>query len=439
LRIAIYTLGCKVNQFESFAICDEYRNLGCKIVSWKDEADIYVVNTCAVTSKAAYQSRQILRRLRKLHPNSKIIATGCYVQIDPGSIINSVGSGICLAGNEQKHQIAQMSLKYKDEKCTGIFVSDISKIKKITPLFLKRPPQNRTRVFLKIQDGCNSFCSYCIVPYARGRSRSLPKEKIFSQVKTLEIQGVKEVCLTGIHIGYYGRDLSPKLELFSLIRELCSKFPNIRFRLSSIEPTEIDLDFIKYVKTCNNFCWHFHIPLQSGSDKVLSDMNRRYNTTQFKDLIFEIKDILPECSIGTDVMTGFPTETQKDFEKSYELLSNLPISYLHVFPYSKRPGTMASYIKPVVNQKEAKKRAKILIELGLKKKREFYKRFIGKTLSVLFERRALGDKDIFEGHSDNYLVIKARSKNNLKNTLKKVEIISISEEKEIFLMAQVLN
>ncbi len=439
MRIAIYTLGCKVNQFESFAICDKYHELGCTIVDWKEDADIYVVNTCAVTSKAAYQSRQILRRIRRQHPNAKIIATGCHVQTDPGLIISSVGSGICLAGNEQKSQIAPMSLKYKGDSCTGIFVSDISKVKKISPLFLNRPPKGRTRVFLKIQDGCNAFCSYCIVPYARGRSRSLPKEEVISQVATLAKQSVKEICLTGIHIGYYGRDLSPRCDLFSLIKELCETFPSVRFRLSSIEPTELDLDFVRYVKTCHNFCRHFHIPLQSGSDKVLSDMNRTYKASMFKELILEIKEILPECSIGTDVMTGFPTETENDFEKSYELLNSLPISYLHAFPYSPRPGTVSFYMKRLVNQKEAKRRAQKLIELGLQKKKEFYKCFLNKEVLVLFERRLRKNKNFYEGHSDNYLLVRSMFETDLSNSLRKVKIISLYDDKDVSLLAKVID
>ncbi len=433
MRVAIYTLGCKVNQFESWAISEMFEDLGCQIVDWKEDADIYVVNTCAVTSKAAYQSRQALNRIKRKRPHAKIIATGCHVQTDPGAILRSVGSGICLAGNEKKHLIAPMSLKHKG--CTGVFVSDIMEEEEILPLTVKRPPKGRTRAFLKIQDGCNAFCSYCIVPYARGKSRSLSPHLIFEEVKALSEKGIKEVVLTGIHLGAYGKDLSEDIDLFALLKDLCKRFKNIYFRISSIEPTEISIEFVTDLSHFENFCPHFHIPLQSGSDNVLKAMNRKYSVKFFEGLIFHLKDILPHSSIGTDVLTGFPKETQEDFEKTVTLLERLPVSYLHAFPYSPRPGTLAYGMKRVCTQKEAKKRARSLITLGRKKRRDFMEKFLGEELNCLFERR---DKKtgLFEGHSTNYIKVQVKFDKDISN---RRGLIKVKEVREDFVIGQLLH
>ncbi len=428
MQVAFYCLGCKVNQFETWAMEEQFEALGCRIVSWKEDADIYVVNTCAVTSKAAYQSRQILNRLKRQHPDAKIIATGCHVQTDPYKIIESVGGGVCLAGNELKARIAPMSLKHTG--CTGIFISDISRMKEILPLTVSRPPRGRTRAFLKIQDGCDAFCSYCIVPYARGRSRSLPKELVFRQVQDLEAHGVKEVVLTGIHIGLYGRDLEKYIDLLSLVKGLCATFGNMRFRLSSIELNELSKDFIDWAAKTPNFCRHFHIPLQSGSDRVLKDMNRRYKARDFVELVEKIKKSIPLCCIGTDVMTGFPTEGDTEFMETLDVLEKLPISYVHAFPYSLRPGTVASAMKSVTTKKEAKKRAKKIMELGRFKKEEFCKSLIGNRLQVLLERQDR-DTGYVVGKSDNYVEVAVDIGPESLGNVITVEVMALNNERLI--------
>ncbi len=419
MRVAFYTLGCKVNQFESWAMAEQFESQGCQIVDWKDEADIYVVNTCAVTSKAAYQSRQMLNRLKRQRPSAKIIATGCHVQTQPAMIIESVGSGICLAGNEQKPLIASMSLKHKG--CTGIFISEISKVKQIGQLLISRPPRGRTRAFVKIQDGCNAFCSYCIVPYARGRSRSLPPELVFKQVSDLSDAGVKEIVLTGIHIGFYGRDLGPGVSLFSLLKDLCPAFPHMRFRLSSIEATEVTDEFIVWASETENFCKHFHIPLQSGSAKVLKDMNRGYSPGDFQDLVFKIKKHIPLCGVGTDIMTGFPTETEADFHETLALVERIPISYLHAFPYSPRPGTVASAMASKSSRKEAKERARHLIALGKQKKERFCHRLLGSFQEVLVEKK-IKKGALWTGKSSNYMEVLVEADQDLAGSIVSVRI-----------------
>jgi len=428
LRVAFYTLGCKVNQFESTAMEEQFEAQGCQIVSWKEEADIYVVNTCAVTSKAAYQSRQILSRLKREHPQSKIIATGCHVQTDPSMIIESVGTGVCLAGNEQKSLIASMSMKHTG--CTGIFITDISRVREIAPLCISRPPRGRTRAFLKIQDGCDAFCSYCIVPYARGRSRSLPQALVLRQVEDLTEKGVREIVLTGIHVGMYGKDLPQSGGLLDLLKGLCSSFKKVRFRLSSIEANEMSQELIEWAASTENFCRHFHIPLQSGSDQVLRDMNRKYSPEQFVDLLHRVRELIPLCAIGTDVMTGFPTEGQQEFEKTVWLLKSVPISYLHAFPYSPRPGTIAASLPCKATRQDAKKRAKMLIGLGQEKRAEFCRSLVGKRLEVLIEGPAKME-GYLRGKSDNYVEVLVPFHQAASGSMLKVNVIEAQGDRVI--------
>ena len=425
MQVAVYTLGCKVNQFESWAMEQAFQRLGCTIAHWKEEADLYLVNTCTVTSKAAYQSRQMIRRLRRQCPDAKIIATGCHVQTDASTIIESVGPGICLAGNEQKPHIAELAMQHQG--CTGIYVSDIGQVNAISDLFLHRPPSERTRAYLRIQDGCNSFCSYCIVPYARGRSRSLKPEQVMKQMAIYSQAGIKEVVVTGIHVGLYGKDLPEKTDLFSLLQILCARFPDIFFRLSSIEPTEISSDFIEWAAETRNFCPHFHIPLQSGSDQVLEAMNRDYSGAFFRDLLHFIAETIPGCCIGTDVMTGFPTETDTDFANTVELIRHAPISYVHAFPYSARPGTVAAAMERACPAKEAKKRAAFIRQIGLEKKLAFFETCLGTKMDVLVERYE-PKTGLYKGHTPNYVPVSLDSVADLKNQKVKVEITSISPE-----------
>ena len=433
MRVAFYTLGCKVNQFESTAMEEQFEAEGCQIVSWKEHADIYVVNTCAVTSKAAYQSRQILSRLKREHPDSKIIATGCHVQTDPSMIIESVGKGVCLAGNEQKPLIASMSIKHTG--CTGIFITDISKVREIAPLCISRPPRGRTRAFVKIQDGCDAYCSYCIVPYARGRSRSLPQDLVFKQVQNLTKKGVREVVLTGIHIGMYGKDLPQQGGLLDLLKGLCSGFKDVRFRLSSIEAKELSQGFIEWAASTGNFCKHFHIPLQSGSGKVLRDMNRNYTPDEFVDLLQRIRELIPLCAIGTDVMTGFPTEGEHEFQETVSLLKVAPISYLHAFPYSPRPGTMAVSFPCRATRLDAKKRAKMLIGLGQEKCTEFCRGLVGTRLEVLIEGPAKMD-GYLRGKSDNYVEVLVPASQAASGSMVKARIIEVQGDSVIGEVAQ---
>ncbi len=401
MRVAIYTLGCKVNQFESQALAEQYQELGCTLVRPGSEADLYVVNTCAVTAKAAYQSRQYIRRTLRRFPDARVIATGCYVQVGATEILERIGPRICMAGNDMKADIASMSLSQPG--CLGIFVGDVRNMLRILPLTISRPG-DRARVYLKVQDGCDAFCSYCIVPYARGRSRSLPPEMVISQVRDLAAAGVGEIVITGIHVGHYGRDLPEKTDLLGLLKRLCSLFPDTWFRLSSIEPTEITPQLLAWASAQENFCPHFHVPLQSGSARILKHMNRRYGPELYRDVILAIKEALPHACIGADVMAGFPTEEPEDFQQSVSLIDALPISYLHAFPYSRRPGTKASGLKSLVSGKEARKRAALLRALGEEKRARFYRSFLDRQLPAIVERR-IPSRGVLVARTSNYIPV----------------------------------
>ncbi|PXF56605.1 MAG: tRNA (N(6)-L-threonylcarbamoyladenosine(37)-C(2))-methylthiotransferase MtaB [Deltaproteobacteria bacterium] len=421
MRVALYTLGCKVNQFETAALAEGFISKGADIVNYTQEADIYVVNTCTVTSRAAYQSRQILRRLRRSRKKSRIIATGCYVQVGAQEILDAVPGQVCLVGNGQKAQLVDLAFEMEDG--LEFYVGSISRVTTIAPFTVKRQ-LGRTRAFVRIQDGCNSFCTYCIVPYARGRSRSLAPELVEKQVKTMVREGIKEVVLTGIHIGMYGGDLVEKTSLLDLLKSLCAAFPQLRFRLSSIEPSELTQDMISWASSTPNFCPHWHIPLQSGSDNILKRMNRHYTSSHYRNLIMELRTAMPEAAIGADVLAGFPGEDEPAFEKTMELISELPITYVHAFPFSPRPGTVAAAMNDMVPKKEKARRCRAVRNLGNEKKQAFYHSQAGKIFECLVEQQDK-ETDLWKGLTPNYvpvLIETGRDQADLKNQVLPVRI-----------------
>jgi threonylcarbamoyladenosine tRNA methylthiotransferase MtaB len=429
MRIGIYTLGCKVNQFESASIAESLEGKGAQIVSFHETADLYIINTCAVTAKAAYQSRQALRRARRTNPGARLIATGCYVQIGVQELMDTMPCTLCLVGNDQKYAIPDIALK--DLGCLEVYAGDISRVKKIAPFFIKTPFE-RTRAFVRIQDGCNAFCSYCIVPYTRGRSRSLEPVSVYEQVAALARSGAKEIVLTGIHIGLYGRDLSAGTTLLGLLQGLCPRFPDIRFRLSSIEPTEVSGEMVSWAASTPNFCHHWHISLQSGSSKVLAAMNRRYGPEHFARLVMDIKTLMPDAAIGTDILAGFPAEDEAEFLKTLSLLEGLPITYIHAFPFSRRPGTLASAMEDIVKREEKTRRVGMLRSLGEKKRRLFWASQLGKTFNCLIEQRAGGDGP-WLGFTENYIPVSIvdGAREGLRNMVLPVQLKRIEDGKVI--------
>ncbi len=401
--VAIATLGCKVNQFESEGLMASLEERGYHLVSFGEGADITIINSCTVTHRADFQSRQMVRRAFRSNPQSLIIVTGCYSQIEPETIAKIEGVQYLL-GNREKSQIPDLLPLLQRDGLPRIQVADIQK----EVLFSDIPIHSfhcHTRAFLKIQDGCNACCSYCIVPYARGPSRSLPLERVLEHLRVLRERGFKEVVLTGIHIGSYGLDLNPPFSLEKLLGRLEEEETPHRIRLSSIEPLDFSAEFISFLSQSAKVCPHLHIPIQSGDDEILKMMNRNYDHVLLSDLIHEIHKRIPEASIGADVIVGFPGETEERFNNTYRLIESLPLSYLHIFPFSKRKGTPAAQFPQRVNEIRIKKRAEVMRELGRRKRRAFYHQFLHQELSVLVEDRRKKDLERWRGLSRNYIPV----------------------------------
>ncbi len=391
MKFWIETLGCKVNTYESEVIKELLLNENYELAFGPENANIFIVNTCSVTNQADSKSRKVIRSLKRLNPEAIMVVCGCSSQHHREEL-NDLGIDI-LIGNKDKTKIAYYLNKYKDNKQKIINFSKLQN-EEFEDMFLSNY-QDRTRAFVKIQDGCNNFCTYCIIPYIRGNIRNKDFNKTLEEIKVLVDNGFKEIVLTGIHTGSYPR-------LTELIHEM-SKIPNLeRIRISSIEATELDDNFLNELKENSKICNHLHIPIQSGSDDVLSKMNRKYNIDEFKSIINKIRNIRPDINITTDLIVGFPTETDENFKTTMENVKEIKFGKVHVFPFSLRDGTGAAKMKNIVSDKVKKNRAHEMLELSNHLEEEYYKRFIGKTLNVLVEE-VLGDKSI--GHTSNYIKV----------------------------------
>jgi threonylcarbamoyladenosine tRNA methylthiotransferase MtaB len=410
--ISIATLGCKVNQFESEALIDALEQRGCVLVPFGEGADITIINTCTVTHRADFQSRQMVRRAFRSNPNSLIIVTGCYTQVEPDTFLKMEGVRY-LFGNREKNQIPDLLPFMQKGEYPNAQVSDIQKEKIFSEISLSSFHRH-TRAFLKIQDGCNARCSYCIVPFARGPSRSLQPERVFKNLKVLKEKGFKEVVLTGIHLGAYGLDLDPPFPLEMLVRRLEKEDSPDRIRLTSIEPRDFSPELISVLSQSRKVCPHLHIPIQSGDDEILKKMNRDYDRSFLSDLIQELHLRISNLSIGADVIVGFPGETEKKFRHTYGLVESLPFSYLHVFPFSRRKGTPAYQFPQGVDDKEIKKRAEIMRALGKQKRLVYYHQFLDQELRVLVEDRREKGTGRWKGLSRNYIPVLFNDKNGAK-------------------------
>ena len=417
MKIAITTLGCKVNQADSASILGALKEKGYEIVpTFRDNPDICIVNTCAVTAKSDYQSRQMIRKAAK--SGAKVIATGCYAQLRSDELTKIKGVNLIL-GNSQKDRLPEYLDKLSQNNDKPLQVVETP----AAPLTLKPYFSNRTRAFLKIQDGCGLSCSYCTVPLARGKNRSLSSQDVLKAVNKFNTDGYKEIVLTGIHIGSYGLDLQPKSDLLEIMHNISILYPDIRLRLSSIEPQEFKKDLLTLIKE-GMICPHLHIPLQSGSDNILKTMNRGYSVSFYKKLIDDIISICPDISIGTDIIVGFPGEEDKEFEHTVRLIEELPFSYIHVFPYSKRPDTKAARLPQQVKNSAKKERSKIILDIAINKKNIYISKQLGKKLDVIVEK-----KDITTGFyrtiSDNYLRPLVHANNLILGQRLKIEAISL--------------
>jgi threonylcarbamoyladenosine tRNA methylthiotransferase MtaB len=396
----IVTLGCKVNQCESAYLREALMQAGWVPSERGGPSDVAVVNTCIVTQRASYQSRQAIRKAIRENPSALTAATGCYAQTFPEELSRIEGLDL-IAGNALKghlHKVLQECRKGAPTCFTqGNFSASLSE--EILPL------SERTRSFLKIQDGCDAFCSYCIVPFSRGPLRSLEPLKVISLLRSLSEEGYKEVVLTGIHLGKYGVDLSPATSLKDLLRLIGKESLPLRIRLSSIEPKEVVPDLIRMAASEEWLCRHFHIPLQSGDNEILKRMNRNYTSEDYARLVESIHSQIPLAAIGVDIMAGFPGEEDKAYRNTYDLVKVLPVSYFHVFPFSPRQGTAAWDFKDKVVEREIKKRAEALRGLGQKKREGFYRSCVGKTFQVLAQGWVRSGMGMIQGLSDNYLPV----------------------------------
>ncbi len=401
--VSVSTLGCKVNQFESEALIDALEQRDYTVVPFEEGSNITIINTCTVTHRADFQSRQMVRRASRFNPNSLIIVTGCYPQVETDTFLNMTGVHYLL-GNREKSQIPDLLSLMQEGKLPRVQVGDIQKEK----IFSDRPLHSfhhHTRAFLKIQDGCNAYCSYCIVPHARGRSRSLPPERVAQNLRLLKERGFKEAVLTGVHLGAYGLDLDPPFPLEKLMRQLEKEETPDRIRLSSIEPGDFSPELISALSQSKKICPHLHIPVQSGDDDILKRMYRGYGRSFLSDLVQELHLRISNLSIGADVIVGFPGETEEKFRHTYGLIETLPFSYLHVFPFSRRKGTPAFEFPWRVNEKEIKRRAEAMRELDREKRQAFYRQFLDQELSVLVEGREEKETGRGKGLSRNYIPV----------------------------------
>ena len=425
-RVAFHTLGCKLNFSETSTIARDFINKNYNCVDFDSPAEVYIINTCSVTENADKRLKGLVKKALKHNPNGFIAAIGCYAQLQPEAISKLDGVDLVLGANEKFNLIEYVNDLSKNEK-TEIHSCEIESVD-----FYKSSYSitDRTRSFLKVQDGCDYKCTYCTIPQARGVSRSDTLENVITNARKIASSGIKEIVLTGVNIGDYGKGENGNKKHEHTFLELIHALDKIdlidRIRISSIEPNLLSPEIIQFVANSQRFVPHFHIPLQSGSDRVLKSMRRRYLTLLYLQRVIEIKQLMPDSCIGVDVIVGYPGETEEDFLTSYRFLADLDISYLHVFTYSERPNTEALAIEQVIPQAIRNKRSKMLRALSVKKRRAFYESQLGKSFTVLFEGE--NNKGYCNGFTENYIKVRSAWNPELVNTLKEIILESIDSE-----------
>jgi threonylcarbamoyladenosine tRNA methylthiotransferase MtaB len=425
--VAFKTLGCKLNQFETSAVREMFEAARFLSVPFTEKADVYVINTCTVTSRSDFKSRKEIRRALRKNPEALIVATGCYAQVSPDEIAKIPGVDL-IVGNEEKGKI--VSLLPKEKVSPPMIavgpISDSTRYQDLCVFDFK----DSTRAFVKVQDGCSFCCSYCRVPQARGRSRSKPLEEVIRQVKTLSVLGYKEIVLTGVNLGMYGVDLQGDLSLKRLLEEILKRVPSIgRLRISSIEPCEINKGLLELFSQHKALCRHLHVPLQSGCDRVLARMRRRYTISQYKEILDMITEMLPDASIGTDVLVGFPGEDEDGFRETLDFLREAPFSYLHVFEFSPRRNTPAFFFDQKVPPQTIHKRSTVLRDLSGKKAFLFRNRFLNKELEVIILKKRDCETGDLVGLTGNYIKVLFAGDDSLMNQIRRVKITQVSPDK----------
>lgn len=418
-KFAFYTLGCKLNYAESSTIGRDLVKLGYESVDFEDRPDIFVINTCSVTDFADRKNRKIIRKAKKINPDSQIIVIGCYAQLKPAEISGIDGVDLVLGASE-KFNIGKYLNEEIDSKIISCEIEDVADFKSSFSY------GDRTRSFLKIQTGCDYICTYCTIPKARGKSRSGNPDLIIENAEEIAAKGIKEIVLTGVNIGDYGQGLKEDINFLDLLKELDNVDGIERIRISSIEPNLLTDEIIKFTAESRAVVPHFHIPLQSGSDKMLRLMKRRYLRDLYEQRVKRVKELIPHACIGVDVIVGFPGETDQDFKDTYNFINSLDISYLHVFTYSERSNTEAAGMPGIVPVNIRRERNTQLTNLSLKKKRAFNSSFLGETRQVLVEKSSKKGK--YTGFTDNYIKVFFDSDKNIENELVWVKLNKIDDE-----------
>lgn len=424
-KVAFYTLGCKVNQYETEAMLEMFKKEGYTQVDSEDFADVYVINTCTVTHMSDRKSRQYIRRMKKKNPEAIIAVVGCYSQVSPEEILDIEEVNLVMGTNERRQIVEE--IKKLDATKKASTVDDIMKVRAFEEIEISQT-NGRTRAFIKIQDGCDRFCTYCIIPYARGgKVRSRDLESIVSEVEKLVLNGYKEVVLTGIHVASYGKDVKDEsINLLTVIKAINEIDGIERIRLSSVEPVLFTDEFVSEVSKMKKVCPHYHLSLQSGCDETLKRMNRRYTTKEYKEIVDRLRENIPNVAITTDVIVGFPGETNDEFKNTYEFLKEIELSQMHIFKYSPRKGTPAATMENQIDPQMKQLRSDKLLNLNKENFNKFAGRFIGKEIDVLFEQSIA--ENTYEGLTPNYIRVVVKSDKDIHGQILKVKLTDIKDE-----------
>lgn len=422
-KVAFYTLGCKVNQYETEAMLEMFEKKGYTNVGSEDYADVYVINTCTVTHMSDRKSRQYIRRVKKKNPKAIIAVVGCYSQVSPEEILEIEDVNLVMGTNDRRTIVDRIEGLGPDSKVST--VDDIMKVREFESIEISQN-NGKTRAFIKIQDGCDRYCTYCIIPYARGRIRSRNIDEIKEEITTLAQNGYKEVVLTGIHVASYGKDLKEDIGILDVIKMVNSIDGIERIRLSSVEPVLFTEDFISEICKIDKLVPHFHLSLQSGTDATLKRMNRRYTADEYKATVDLLRDRIDNVMLTTDVIVGFPGETNEDFSETLRFLKDIKLMHMHVFKYSPRKGTPAASMKDQVDPQAKQFRSDSLLNLSKKNFKDNTEKYIGKPLDVLFEE--LDSQGYYEGLSDNYIRIKVKSERDIRGKILSACIEDIEDD-----------
>ena len=423
-RVSFITLGCKVNQYETNAMMQKFQENGYEIVEIDNVSDICVVNTCTVTNMSDRKSRQALRKVKDKNKDAIIVATGCYAQSSKEELEKMPEIDVVL-GNEEKRDIVKYVEKYFEQNQKLTAVQDISVQKEFEDMG-QISYTEKIRAVIKVQDGCNQFCSYCIIPYARGRVRSRKIDSIIKEIEQIAQKGIKEVVITGIHLASYGKDFEENIGLIDLLEEINKIDGIVRIRLGSLEPKIITEEFMQRLIKLEKICHHFHLSLQSGCDETLKRMKRRYTTEEYKAIVDRLRAAIPNVSITTDVIVGFPGETNEEFDKTYEFLKDIELTHMHVFKYSPRKGTPAATMENQVDPSTKHDRSEKLLQLNEENFNKFGQKMLDKEFNVLFEQK-VGDNK-YEGLTENYVKVIVESDNDISEQILKVKIKDVKNE-----------